>query len=118
MGGLTSDGFDELSLWGQLKDLFAHTFQPLCCYLIGGFAFVTMLMKNHLMDNLSADYVRTAMARGFPSRMRFASTPCEIPGSPGHERRSSGYLVCNGFVPDRNHFWRGWLRSAWVQFGD
>ena len=23
-----------------------------------------MLMKNHLMDNLSADYVRTAMAKG------------------------------------------------------
>jgi microcin C transport system permease protein len=64
MGGLGSDGFDDLSLWGQFKDLFAHTFQPLCCYLVGGFAFVTMLMKNHLMDNLSADYVRTAMAKG------------------------------------------------------
>ena len=64
MGGLGSDGFDDLSLWGQFKDLFAHAFQPLCCYLVGGFAFVTMLMKNHLMDNLSADYVRTAMAKG------------------------------------------------------
>ena len=64
MGGLGSDGFDDLSLWGQFKDLCAHTFQPLCCYLVGGFAFVTMLMKNHLMDNLSADYVRTAMAKG------------------------------------------------------
>ena len=64
MGGLGSDGFDDLSLWGQFNDLFAHTFQPLCCYLVGGFAFVTMLMKNHLMDNLSADYVRTAMAKG------------------------------------------------------
>lgn len=64
MGGLGSDGFDDLSPWGQFKDLFAHTFQPLCCYLVGGFAFVTMLMKNHLMDNLSADYVRTAMAKG------------------------------------------------------
>ena len=64
MGGLGSEGFDDLSLWGQSKDLFVHTFQPLCCYLVGGFAFVTMLMKNHLMDNLSADYVRTAMAKG------------------------------------------------------
>jgi microcin C transport system permease protein len=68
MGGLTSEGFDDLSLWAQLKDLTAHTFQPLCCYLIGGFAFVTMLMKNHLMDNLSADYVRTAMAKGVSFR--------------------------------------------------
>ncbi len=64
MGGLTSSGFDELSVWEQAKDLAIHTFQPLCCYLIGGFAFVTMLMKNHLMDNLSSDYVRTAMAKG------------------------------------------------------
>jgi microcin C transport system permease protein len=64
MGGLTSSGFDELSAWEQVKDLAIHTFQPLCCYLIGGFAFVTMLMKNHLMDNLASDYVRTAMAKG------------------------------------------------------
>ena len=64
MGGLTSSGFDELSAWEQVKDLAIHTFQPLCCYLIGGFAFVTMLMENHLMDNLASDYVRTAMAKG------------------------------------------------------
>ena len=64
MGGLTSSGFDKLSAWEQVKDLAIHTFQPLCCYLIGGFAFVTMLMKNHLLDNLSSDYVRTAMAKG------------------------------------------------------
>ena len=64
MGGLVSDGFEEMNTWEKLTDLSAHTIQPLCCYLIGGFAFVTMLMKNHLMDNLSADYVRTAMAKG------------------------------------------------------
>ena len=64
MGGLVSDNFEELSLWEKLADLSFHTVQPLSCYLIGGFAFVTMLMKNHLMDNLSADYVRTAMAKG------------------------------------------------------
>ena len=64
MGGLVSEGFDKLSIWEKFTDLMAHTIQPLCCYLIGGFAFVTMLMKNHLMDNLSADYVRTAMANG------------------------------------------------------
>ncbi len=64
MRGLTSSGFSELSPWEQIKDLIIHSFQPLCCYLIGGFAFVTMLMKNHLMDNLASDYVRTAMAKG------------------------------------------------------
>ena len=64
MGGLVSDNFDDLSVVGKIGDIISHTVQPLCCYLIGGFAFVTMLMKNHLMDNLSADYVRTAMAKG------------------------------------------------------
>jgi microcin C transport system permease protein len=32
--------------------------------LVGSFAVTTLLMKNHLMDNLSADYVRTALAKG------------------------------------------------------
>ena len=30
------------------------------------FAFVTFLMKNHLMDNLAGDYIRTAVAKGVP----------------------------------------------------
>ena len=41
---------------------------PLICYTIGSFAFVTLLMKNHLMDNLAADFVRTAMAKGVSFR--------------------------------------------------
>ena len=47
-------------------DLAWHAVLPLLCYLVGSFAFVTMLMKNHLMDNLSADYMRTAIAKGVP----------------------------------------------------
>ncbi len=62
--GLVSENFNELSAWGQLKDLAHHTVLPLICYVIGGFAFLTMMMKNNLMENLSSDYVRTAMAKG------------------------------------------------------
>lgn len=62
--GLTSDGFAEMSIWEQAKDLAHHTILPILCYVVGGFAFLTMMMKNNLMDNLSADYVRTAMAKG------------------------------------------------------
>ena len=54
------------SFWEKFKDLAHHVFLPLCCYLVTSFAFVTMLMKNHLMDNLSADYMRTAVAKGVP----------------------------------------------------
>ena len=51
--GLTSELFESLSLWGQLKDLAHHTVLPLLCYVISGFAFLTMMMKNNLMENLS-----------------------------------------------------------------
>lgn len=62
--GLTSPGFMDMSLVDQLKDLAHHTVLPLFCYLIGSFAMLTMLVKNNLMDQLSADYVRTAVAKG------------------------------------------------------
>ena len=58
--------FERISSWEVMKDLFMHTVLPLICYVIGGFAMTTMMMKNNLMDNLAADYVRTAMAKGVP----------------------------------------------------
>lgn len=63
-----SENFHSLSLWGKVKDLIHHSVLPLICYMIGSFAFLTMLMKNNLMDNLAADYVRTAAAKGLPWR--------------------------------------------------
>ena len=62
--GFTSNEFEDLSIWGKMWDIFYHSILPLSCYVISGFAFVTLMMKNHLMDNLAADYVRTAVAKG------------------------------------------------------
>ncbi|MCP5533532.1 MAG: ABC transporter permease subunit [Akkermansiaceae bacterium] len=62
--GLTSPDFDKLDAAGKIKDLAHHTVLPLICYLVGAFAWLTMLTKNNLMDNLAADYVRTAVAKG------------------------------------------------------
>jgi microcin C transport system permease protein len=62
--GLTSADFGEMNPWDQAKDLAHHTVLPLVCYLVSGFAMLTMLTKNTLMDNLAADYVRTAVAKG------------------------------------------------------
>ena len=62
--GLTSPGFESLPPWGQARDLLAHTVLPLLCYVVSTFAMTTMMMKNNLMDNLSVDYVRTAVAKG------------------------------------------------------
>lgn len=68
MGGFTSMDFQFLSPWEKVKDLAHHAFLPLCCYLVGSFAVTTLLMKNHLMDNLAADYIRTAVAKGVSFR--------------------------------------------------
>ncbi len=62
--GLTSPDFDLLDTPGKIKDLAHHTVLPLLCYVIGSFAYLTMMVKNNLLDHLAADYVRTAVAKG------------------------------------------------------
>ncbi len=62
--GLTSPGFEQMSWQDKFCDLISHTVLPLCCYVVSTFAMTTMMMKNSLMENLSADYVRTAVAKG------------------------------------------------------
>ena len=64
MGGFVSLSFEEKDLFGKIADVVNHSVLPLICYLIGSFALVTLLLKNHLMDNLAADYIRTAIAKG------------------------------------------------------
>jgi microcin C transport system permease protein len=68
MGGFVSYDFADLSLWAKIGDLASHSVLPLICYLVGSFALVTLLLKNHLMDNLAADYMRTAIAKGVSFR--------------------------------------------------
>ncbi len=64
LSGFVSENFDELSSGEKILDLFHHAAMPLACYLVGSFAFMTFMMKNNLMDNLAADYVRTAISKG------------------------------------------------------
>jgi microcin C transport system permease protein len=68
MGGFMSLSFSDMNLWQKMGDLVNHSVLPLTCYLIGSFALVTLLLKNHLMDNLAADYMRTAIAKGVSFR--------------------------------------------------
>lgn len=64
MSGFTSYGFEGLSMGEKFIDLYHHAALPLVCYLVGSFAITTLLMKNNLMENLAADYIRTAVAKG------------------------------------------------------
>ena len=68
MGGFVSYDFHSKGAGEQALDLLQHSVLPLICYMVGAFALVTMLLKNHLMDNLAADYMRTAVAKGVSFR--------------------------------------------------
>jgi len=68
MEGFYSDDFEDLNGGQQILDVLYHSVLPLTAYVMGSFAVMTFLMKNTLMDNLAADYVRTAIAKGIPFR--------------------------------------------------
>ncbi len=68
LGGFSSDNYQEMSLWGKIKDILWHAVLPLIAYVAGSFAQLTLIVKNTLMDNLAADYVRTAIAKGVPHK--------------------------------------------------
>ena len=68
LGNLVSENFDSFSLLEKVLDIIWHSVLPIIAYMIGAFAGMTFLMKNTLMDNLAADYVRTAIAKGLPFR--------------------------------------------------
>ena len=65
--GLSASQFRYDSL-AAIGSLLHQTALPLICYLVGSFAFTTLLMKNTLMDHLAADYMRTAVSKGVPFR--------------------------------------------------
>src|SRR5690606_18504901 len=68
LSGFVSFDFEDLGFWGKLWDLLYHAVLPLLAYLAGSFAVMTFMMKNALLENLAADYIRTAMAKGLPFR--------------------------------------------------
>jgi len=64
LGGIVSEEFEDFNLFQKAADIVWHTVLPLAAYMVGSFSVMTLLMKNTLLDNLSADYVRTAIAKG------------------------------------------------------
>lgn len=64
IGGFVSDDFEQMGFVDKTLDLFWHACLPLIAYMAGSLAVTTFMMKNALMDNLSADYMRTAVAKG------------------------------------------------------
>jgi peptide/nickel transport system permease protein len=49
---------------GYLLDMLWHLALPVICLTYGGFAFLSKLMRSSVLENLSADFARTARAKG------------------------------------------------------
>jgi microcin C transport system permease protein len=67
IAGLTSvgtPGYEEWTSWQKFTDYLHHLVAPLICYVIGGFATLTMLTKNSIIEEMRKQYVLTARAKG------------------------------------------------------
>ena len=66
--GLHSSGHESMGWWDWTLDLLWHVTLPITCMVYGGLAYLAKLGRASLLENLRADYVRTARAKGVPER--------------------------------------------------
>ncbi|MEM8855354.1 MAG: microcin C ABC transporter permease YejB [Pseudomonadota bacterium] len=66
--GLTSDNWDELSLWGKVIDYLWHLVLPLIALSLASFATLTLLTKNSFLEEIRKQYVMTARMKGLSER--------------------------------------------------
>ncbi len=71
ISGLTSagtPGYESWTLWEKLTDYLHHLAAPLLCYVLGGFATLTLLTKNAVLEEMRKQYVLTARAKGLSEK--------------------------------------------------
>jgi microcin C transport system permease protein len=66
--GITSMNWQELSLFGKIVDYFWHIALPVTSMVLGGFAVITILTKNSVLEEIRKHYVLTARAKGVDER--------------------------------------------------
>jgi len=62
--GLVSENWESLSWPARIGDYLWHMVLPVSAMVIGGFASLTMLTKNSILDEIGKQYVITARAKG------------------------------------------------------
>ncbi len=85
--GLTSENFDDLSIFGKIVDYFWHLALPLVSMVLAAFATTTLLTKNSFLDEIKKQYVVTARAKGLNERQVLY----------GHVFRNAMLIVIAGF---------------------
>jgi microcin C transport system permease protein len=66
--GITSTNWEELSMIGKVTDYFWHITLPVTAMVLGGFAVITILNKNAVLEEIRKQYVLTARAKGVDER--------------------------------------------------
>lgn len=87
LGSLTSENWEQLSVFEKVLDYLWHLSLPIIAFAIGGFAGLTMLTKNSFLDQINQQYVVTARAKGLPERRVLY----------GHVFRNAMLIVIAGF---------------------
>ncbi|MCC7484226.1 MAG: microcin C ABC transporter permease YejB [Burkholderiales bacterium] len=66
--GITSVNWDDLPLPARIVDYFWHITLPVTAMVLGGFAVITILTKNSVLEEIRKHYVLTARAKGVAER--------------------------------------------------
>jgi microcin C transport system permease protein len=62
--GITSANWADLSVAGKVMDYLWHITLPVTAMVLGGFAVITILTKNSVLEEIRKQYVLTARAKG------------------------------------------------------
>ena len=87
IGGFESDAAAAVGGWTLFWDRAYHMVLPVTAYIMTSFALLTIMMKNSLMEQMSADYVRTVLAKGATRRRAIW----------GHALRNALIPIATGF---------------------
>ena len=68
VAGLHAPDYEKYGFGRYFADLLWHSALPVVCLTYGGLAYLAKLGRASLLENLRADYVRTARAKGLPER--------------------------------------------------
>jgi microcin C transport system permease protein len=66
--GIVSSNWHELDLLHKITDYFWHITLPITAMVVGGFAVITILTKNSVLEEIRKQYVMTARAKGVDER--------------------------------------------------
>lgn len=66
--GITSTNWAELGTLAKITDYFWHITLPVTAMVLGGFAVITVLTKNSVLEEIRKHYVLTARAKGVTER--------------------------------------------------